>query len=80
VARGSARRDAAEIEEVPQIPAIIARLAPRTGIREGGRARIHVNPGSLHFLDPDTGNSLRGDERVLPHPPGDPVQQRAAGG
>ena len=58
---GDSEPDAAEIEEVPQIPAIIARLDPRTMIREGERARLHVNLDSLHFFDPDTGDSLRGD-------------------
>ena len=61
VAIGDSEPDAAEIEEVPQIPAIIARLDPRTGIREGERARLHVDLDSLHFFDPDTGDSLRGD-------------------
>jgi multiple sugar transport system ATP-binding protein len=59
VAIGDSEPDAAEIEEVPQIPAIIARLDPRTEIREGERARVHVDLDSLHFFDPDTGNSLR---------------------
>jgi multiple sugar transport system ATP-binding protein len=59
VAIGDSEPDAAEIEEVPQIPAIIARLDPRTAIREGERARIHVDLDSLHFFDPDTGDSLR---------------------
>ena len=61
VAIGDSEPDAAEIEEVPQIPAIIARLDPRTAIREGERARLHVDLDSLHFFDPDTGDSLRGD-------------------
>jgi multiple sugar transport system ATP-binding protein len=61
VAIGDSEPDAAEIEEVPQIPAIIARLDPRTQIREGERARLHVDLDSLHFFDPDTGDSLRGD-------------------
>jgi multiple sugar transport system ATP-binding protein len=56
---GDSEPDAAEIEEVPQIPAIIARLDPRTAIREGERARIHVDLDSLHFFDPDSGDSLR---------------------
>jgi multiple sugar transport system ATP-binding protein len=60
VAIGDSEPDAAEIEEVPQIPSIIARLDPRTGIREGERARLHVDLDSLHFFDPDTGDSLRG--------------------
>jgi multiple sugar transport system ATP-binding protein len=59
VAIGDSEPDAAEIEEVPQIPAIIARLDPRTAIREGERARVHVDLDSLHFFDPDTGDSLR---------------------
>jgi multiple sugar transport system ATP-binding protein len=59
VAIGDSEPDAAEIEEVPQIPAIIARLDPRTAIREGERARVHVDLDSLHFFDPDSGNSLR---------------------
>jgi len=32
---------------------------PRTAIREGARARIHVDLDSLHFFDPDSGDSLR---------------------
>jgi multiple sugar transport system ATP-binding protein len=59
VAIGGSEPDAAEIDEVPQIPAIIARLDPRTAIREGERARVHVDLDSLHFFDPETGNSLR---------------------
>ena len=61
VAIGDSEPDPAEIEEVPQIPAIIARLDPRTGVREGERARLHVDLDSLHFFDPDTGDSIRGD-------------------
>ena len=60
LAIGDTEPDAAEIEEVPQIPAIVARLDPRTTIREGQPARVHVDLGSLHFFDPDTGESLRG--------------------
>ena len=59
VAIGDSEPDAAEIEEVPQIPAIIARLDPRTAIREGERARVHVDLDSLHFFDPESGDSLR---------------------
>jgi multiple sugar transport system ATP-binding protein len=60
VAIGDTEPDPAEIEEVPQIPALIARLDPRTTIREGEPARVHVDLSSLHFFDPDTGDSLRG--------------------
>jgi multiple sugar transport system ATP-binding protein len=59
VAIGDSEPDAAEIEEVPQIPAIIARLDPRTTIREGERARLRVDLDSLHFFDPESGDSLR---------------------
>src|SRR6266851_6851658 len=55
VAIGDSEPDAAEVEEVPQIPAIIARLDPRTEIREGERARVHVDLDSLHFFDPESG-------------------------
>ena len=61
MAIGASEPDGAEIGEVPQIPAIIARLDPRTGIREGERARLRVDLDSLHFFDPDTGGTLRGD-------------------
>ena len=37
-----------------------ARLDPRTTIREGQTARVHVDLSSLHFFDPETGESLRG--------------------
>ena len=57
VAIGDSEPDAAEIEEVPQIPAIIARLDPRTAIREGERARVHVDLDSLHFFDPSPGTA-----------------------
>ena len=59
VAIGDSEPDAAEIDEVPQMPAIIARLDPRTAIRAGEQARVHVDLDSLHFFDPSTGDSLR---------------------
>ena len=40
--------------------ALVARLDPRTAIREGQPARVHVDLLSLHFFDPETGDSLRG--------------------
>ena len=59
VAIGDSEPDAAEIDEVPQMPAIIARLDPRTAIRAGENARVHVDLDSLHFFDPAAGDSLR---------------------
>jgi hypothetical protein len=38
---------------------IVARMDPRTTLREGDRARVHVDLAALHFFDPDTGASLR---------------------
>jgi multiple sugar transport system ATP-binding protein len=38
---------------------IVARMDPRTTLREGERARVHVDLSALHFFDPDTGASLR---------------------
>jgi multiple sugar transport system ATP-binding protein len=38
---------------------IVARMNPRTGLREGERARVHVDLTALHFFDPDNGTSLQ---------------------
>ena len=35
-------------------------LDPRTAIREGQPAALHVDLAALHFFDPATGESLRG--------------------
>jgi multiple sugar transport system ATP-binding protein len=40
--------------------ALVARLDPRTAIRPGGPARLHVDLDALHFFDPASGASLRG--------------------
>jgi multiple sugar transport system ATP-binding protein len=39
---------------------ILARMDPKTAVREGERARVQVNCEALHFFDPATGASLRG--------------------
>jgi len=36
----------------------VARVSPRTGAREGGRLRLVVDTGRLHFFDPDTGAAV----------------------
>jgi multiple sugar transport system ATP-binding protein len=41
-------------------PMLVARLDPRTAIREGQSAALHVDLAALHFFDPATGESLRG--------------------
>jgi multiple sugar transport system ATP-binding protein len=38
---------------------IVARMDPRTALRVGEQARVHVDLEALHFFDPDTGASLR---------------------
>jgi multiple sugar transport system ATP-binding protein len=38
---------------------IVARMNPRTGLREGERARVHVDLTALHFFDPADGTSLQ---------------------
>jgi multiple sugar transport system ATP-binding protein len=37
----------------------VARLDPRSGIRPGQRVTFRVDPGRLHFFDPDTGAAIR---------------------
>jgi multiple sugar transport system ATP-binding protein len=37
---------------------VVARMNPRTRLREGDRARVHVDVTALHFFDPGTGASL----------------------
>jgi multiple sugar transport system ATP-binding protein len=37
----------------------VARLAPRSAVRSGERVTFGVDPGRLHFFDPDTGEAIR---------------------
>jgi multiple sugar transport system ATP-binding protein len=37
---------------------MVARVSPRTEIREAGRARLAVDTARLHYFDPDTGAAL----------------------
>jgi multiple sugar transport system ATP-binding protein len=53
--------ETAEDEAAPvRRPMLVARLDPRTDIREGQSAALHVDTTALHFFDPETGESLRG--------------------
>jgi multiple sugar transport system ATP-binding protein len=53
--------EAAQDEAGPvRRPMLVARLDPRTEIREGQQAALHVDTAALHFFDPETGESLRG--------------------
>ena len=54
--------DGAEPEDTGPVrrPMLVARLDPRTEIREGQSAALYVDLTALHFFDPATGESLRG--------------------
>jgi multiple sugar transport system ATP-binding protein len=39
---------------------LVARMDPRTAIREGQAAKVHVDRQALHFFDPGSGRSIRG--------------------
>ena len=39
---------------------IVARMDPRTTLAENQSAKVHVDLAALHFFDPETGESLRG--------------------
>jgi len=40
-------------------PRFVARVSPRTGIREGGRMELVADTGRLYFFDPDTGAAVQ---------------------
>ena len=48
-----------ESDDVRSLATMVARLDPRTEIREGQSARIQVDTAGLHFFDPASGASLR---------------------
>jgi multiple sugar transport system ATP-binding protein len=37
----------------------VARLDPRTAVHAGQRVTFRVDPGRLHFFDPDSGTAVR---------------------
>jgi multiple sugar transport system ATP-binding protein len=50
-----------EVDVVAGIAAtIVARMDPRTTLRESESAKVHVDLTALHFFDPETGATLRG--------------------
>jgi multiple sugar transport system ATP-binding protein len=51
--------EAVEQGVAPRQATIVARLDPRTAIKEGQAAQVQVDRQSLHFFDPATGESLR---------------------
>ncbi len=51
---------AAGAAEARPAPALVARMDPRTTIREGQAVKVHVDVRQLHFFDVDTGASIRG--------------------
>jgi multiple sugar transport system ATP-binding protein len=51
---------AAEAAEALRRVLLVARMDPRTTVREGEAAKIAVNLAALHFFDPDTGERIGG--------------------
>jgi multiple sugar transport system ATP-binding protein len=48
-----------ESDDVRSLATMVARMDPRTAIREGQTARVHVDTAGLHFFDRTTGESIR---------------------
>jgi multiple sugar transport system ATP-binding protein len=51
--------DSREEGESVQSDRIVARVSPRTAIREGDRMELAADTQRLHFFDPDSGGALR---------------------
>jgi multiple sugar transport system ATP-binding protein len=51
---------AAEAAEALRKVLLVAKMDPRTTVKEGEAAKIAVNLGALHFFDPDTGERIGG--------------------
>jgi multiple sugar transport system ATP-binding protein len=49
----------AESDDVRSLATMVARMDPRTEIREGQTARVQVDTAGLHFFDPVSGESIR---------------------
>ncbi|HUY47395.1 MAG TPA: hypothetical protein VMV92_16960 [Streptosporangiaceae bacterium] len=49
-----------EPEDVRSLATMVARMDPRTAIKEGDVASVLVDTGALHFFDPASGDSVRG--------------------
>ena len=45
--------------ETPPPPRLVARVSPRTNIREGARMELVADTRRLHFFDPNTGAAVR---------------------
>ena len=50
--------DAAGAAEALRQTLLVARMDPRTTVREGEAAKIAVDLAALHFFDPDTGDRI----------------------
>ncbi len=50
--------DDGSADEAPRQTSLVARMDPRTTVREGQVAKVHVDVQSLHFFDQDTGQRI----------------------
>ena len=48
-----------EAEDVRSLATMVARMNPKTAIKEGDVARVLVDTEALHFFDAVTGESIR---------------------
>jgi multiple sugar transport system ATP-binding protein len=49
-----------EAQDVRSLATLVARMNPKTAIKEGDVARLCVDTAALHFFDRATGESIRG--------------------
>ena len=56
---GTAEGDPADGAVAALAATIVARMDPKTTLRESDSAKVHVDLAALHFFDPETGASVR---------------------
>ena len=56
----AAHTSGGEAEDVRSLATMVARMDPRTAIKEGDVARVLVDTAALHFFDRTSGASIRG--------------------
>ena len=56
----AAHTSGGEAEDLRSLATIVARVNPRTAIKEGDAAKVLIDTGALHFFDRASGDSIRG--------------------